>query len=47
MMRPGTINTIKRSHDHLAKRSPKEFINYWLTLKPEKRSVITVFDNEN
>ena len=37
----------KRSHDHLEKRNPKEFINYWSTLKAEDRPVITIFDNEN
>ena len=25
----------KRSHDHLKKRNPEGFINYWSTLKPE------------
>ena len=37
----------KRSHDHLEKRNPEDFINYWSSLKPEKRPVITIFDNEN
>ncbi|MGM0934977.1 MAG: transposase, partial [Bacteroidota bacterium] len=37
----------KRSHDHLGKRNPEEFINYWSSLKPEDRPVITIFDNEN
>ena len=37
----------KRSHNHLGKKSPKEFINYWSTLTPEKRPIITIFDNEN
>ncbi|WP_228912763.1 IS3 family transposase [Salinimicrobium sediminilitoris] len=37
----------KRSHGHLEKRNPEEFINYWLTLEPEERPVITIFDNEN
>lgn len=37
----------KRSHDHLEKRNPEEFINYWSTLKPEDRPIITIFDNEN
>lgn len=37
----------KRSHDHLGKRNPEEFTNYWSTLKPEERPVITIFDNEN
>jgi len=36
-----------RSHAHLEKRNPEEFINYWSTLKPEERPVITIFDNEN
>ena len=37
----------KRSHNHLEKRNPEEFINYWSTLKPEERPIITIFDNEN
>ncbi|NJW53979.1 integrase core domain-containing protein, partial [Salinimicrobium oceani] len=37
----------KRSHNHLEKRNPEEFINYWSTLKPEERPVVTIFDNEN
>jgi len=37
----------KRSHDHLKKRNPEDFINYWSTLKPEERPVITIFNNEN
>ena len=37
----------KRSHGHLGKRNPEEFINYWSTLEPEERPVITIFDNEN
>ena len=37
----------KRSHGHLEKRNPEEFINYWSTLEPEERPVITIFDNEN
>ena len=37
----------KRSHNHLEKRNPKEFINYWSTLKTEDRPIITIFDNEN
>ncbi len=37
----------KRSHDHLKKRNPEEFINYWSTLKTEDRPIITIFDNEN
>ncbi|WP_228913428.1 IS3 family transposase [Salinimicrobium sediminilitoris] len=37
----------KRSHGHLGKRNSEEFINYWLTLEPEERPVITIFDNEN
>ncbi|MDT0691944.1 IS3 family transposase [Salegentibacter sp. F188] len=37
----------KRSHNHLEKRNPNDFINYWSTLNPEKRPVITIFDNEN
>ncbi|NJY64331.1 IS3 family transposase [Salinimicrobium sp. CDJ15-81-2] len=37
----------KRSHDNLEKRNPEEFIQYWSTLKPEKRPIITIFDNEN
>ena len=37
----------KRSHNHLEKRNPQEFINYWSTLTPEKRPVITIFNNEN
>ena len=37
----------KRSHDHLNKRNPEEFFNYWSTLQPEKRPVTTIFDNEN
>ncbi|WZL90310.1 IS3 family transposase [Salinimicrobium sp. 3283s] len=37
----------KRSHDHLGKRNPEEFINYWLTLKTKDRPIITIFDNEN
>ena len=36
----------KRSHDHLEKRNPEEFINYWSTLKPKERPVITIFDIE-
>ena len=36
-----------RPHDHLGKRNPEEFINYWSNLKPEDRPVITIFDNEN
>jgi transposase InsO family protein len=37
----------KRSHDHLGKRNPEEFINYWSSQKPEDRPIITIFDNEN
>lgn len=37
----------KRSHDHLEKRNPKEFEQYWSTLQPKKRPEITIFDNEN
>lgn len=37
----------KRAHNHLEKRKPNEFINYWSTLKPEERPIITIFDNEN
>jgi transposase InsO family protein len=37
----------KRSHQNLEKRNPEEFINYWSSLKPENRPVITIFDNEN
>ncbi|WP_432264536.1 integrase core domain-containing protein [Autumnicola edwardsiae] len=37
----------KRSHDNLNKRNPDEFKNYWSTIKPEERPVITIFDNEN
>ena len=37
----------KRSHNHLNKRNPHEFIKYWSTLKLEERPVITIFDNEN
>jgi putative transposase len=37
----------KRSHNHLEKKNPEEFISYWSTLKPEERPVITIFDNEN
>ncbi len=37
----------KRSHNHLKKRNPNGFINYWSTLKPEERPIITIFDNEN
>ena len=37
----------KRSHHHLNKRNPNEFINYWSTLKKEERPIITIFDNEN
>ncbi|NJW54234.1 IS3 family transposase [Salinimicrobium oceani] len=37
----------KRSHDHLEKKNPEEFISYWSTLRPEERPVITIFDNEN
>lgn len=37
----------KRPHDNLEKKNPEEFINYWSTLKPEERPVITIFDNEN
>lgn len=37
----------KRSHDHLNKRNPKDFENYWSTLNPEERPIITIFDNEN
>ena len=37
----------KRSHGNLEKRNPEEFINYWSTLEPEERPVITIFDNEN
>ena len=37
----------RRSHDHLEKRNPEEFINYWSTLKPEERPIITIFNNEN
>ncbi|WP_083961679.1 IS3 family transposase [Salinimicrobium terrae] len=37
----------KRSHDHLKKKNPEEFISYWSTLKPEERPIITIFDNEN
>src|SRR5680860_285180 len=37
----------KRSHDHLEKRNPVEFINYWSTLKPRERPAITIFDNED
>ncbi|MFN4762746.1 IS3 family transposase [Gillisia sp. Q332] len=37
----------KRSHCHLKKRSPNDFINYWSTLKTEERPIITIFDNEN
>jgi transposase InsO family protein len=37
----------KRSHDHLEKKNPEEFINYWSTLKPKERPIITIFDNEN
>ncbi|HSP82411.1 MAG TPA: IS3 family transposase [Gillisia sp.] len=34
-----------RSHNHLEKRNPEEFEQYWSTLKTEKRPVITIFDN--
>lgn len=37
----------RRAHDHLEKRNPKEFINYWSNLQPEERPIITIFDNEN
>jgi hypothetical protein len=37
----------KRSHDHLEKRNPEEFISYWSTLKTEERPIIPIFDNEN
>jgi transposase InsO family protein len=36
----------KRSHYNLEKRNPEAFINYWSTLKPEDRPIITIFDNE-
>ena len=37
----------KRPHAHLMKKNPRDFTNYWSTLKPEERPVITIFDNEN
>jgi hypothetical protein len=37
----------KRSHNHLEKKNPQEFIEYWSTLNPKNRPVITIFDNEN
>lgn len=36
----------KRTHKNLPKMSPNNFEEYWLTLEPEDRPIITIFNNE-
>ncbi len=36
----------KRTHKNLPKMSPNNFEKYWLTLKPEDRPIMTIFNNE-
>ena len=37
----------KRQHNNLPKMTPNEFKQYWATLKPNQRPIITIFNNEN